>query len=127
MSDTTHPKAIEAQERAAERKQRTIAAKAIVAAATAQGFRFIEITPINLKTGKPCAQGRMTLMYRFDRRNVVALSTTLCHPNDSFNKLEGRARAAVNFGEGHVIVMRVPNPHDAKNFLRQAFTVNTYE
>ena len=44
------------------------------------------------------------------------------------DKLEGRARAAVNMSAGHTILMRAPNPRfkSVKNFLLEAFTVHKH-
>jgi hypothetical protein len=136
VSDTTHPKAIEAEKRAAERAKRKSVAKLIVTQATQQGVHFLEILPNDYSKRRkgshqpaPAQVGRMTIAYKVDRRNVVAVATTLCHSDDDFDKLEGRARAAVNMAEGHVILMRVPSPNvmPLKAFLTQSFRVNTYD
>ena len=132
MSDsTTHPQAIEAQQRAKERANRREAAKVIVKAAQAQGVHFVDIHPLDYSEPypyKPSKEGRMTIAYRVDRRNVIAVSTALCHTGDDFDKLEGRARAAVNMSAGHTILMRAPNPRfkSVKNFLLEAFTVHKH-
>jgi len=131
VSDNTHPQAIAAQARAAEREARRKAAETIVKAAQAQGVHFVEIHPIDYTTPyphKPAKSGKMTVAYRVDRRNVIAVSTALCHPGDDFDKLEGRARAAVNMAEGHTILLRAPNPRikSVKDFLLESLAVHTY-
>jgi hypothetical protein len=128
VTDTTHPKALEAQRQAEQRAVERAAMKEIVKAATQQDVHFVEIQPVSYANGNPvaCRTGRMTIAYKPMRRNVIAVSTSICHPGDEFNKLFGRARAAVMMAEGHSVLMRVPSTVDTKRFLRNAFTANEY-
>lgn len=127
---TPHPKAIEAQERAEQRAAERAVLKDIVTQATEQGVHFVEIQPQdysgNYHDPKPAKAGRMTIAYMVQRRNVIAISTSLCHPTDDFDKLFGRARAAIQMANGHHILMRVPAGESVKRFLRGTFTINTH-
>lgn len=128
MTETTHPKALEAQQLAEQRAVERAAMKEIVKTATEQGVHFVEIQPVSYTNGNPVPSrtGRMTIAYKPMRRNVIAVSTSICHPDDDFSKLFGRARAAIQMASGHHVLMRVPSTVDTKRFLRNAFTANEY-
>lgn len=129
MSETKpHPKALEAQAKAQAHQLQRQVLKALVEKATAEGIRFIEITPWNYITNKPAKEGRMTLAYLVHHRNVVMVSTAICHPDDQFDKLHGRAFAASNLFGQRAILMRVPVSKGAsmKAALSEMFTFNTY-
>lgn len=114
MSDTPaiHPKAEEAIKRAVEIAARKQANKEFVRDLTAQGVHFAEVQPETEydNNGRPkhAKRGRMTLAYVQVGRNMVAVSTAICHPDDEFNKLVGRAIAGHNMSMGHCIVLRKP-------------------
>ena len=127
---TPHPKALEAQERAEQRAAERTMMKDIVKQATEQGVHFVEIHPYDFsgsrRDPKPARFGRMTIAYVVHRRNVIAVSTSLCHPGDEFDKLFGRARAAIQMANGHHILMRVPAGESVKSWLQGAFTIHTH-
>lgn len=113
MSETTlHPKAEEAMKAAAEHAARKAANKEFVRDLTEQGVRFAEVQPESDydRSGRPklAKHGRMTLAYVQLGRNLVAVSTTVCHPDDNFDKLIGRTIAGHNMAMGHCIVLRKP-------------------
>lgn len=125
---TPHPKAVQAHLAAeAVRKHRAVL-KALVAQANAEGVRFVEITPWNYITNKPAKEGRMTIAYLVHHRNVVMVSTAICHPDDKFDKVQGRALAASNLMGQRAILMRVPvsKGKSMKHALTNLFTSNTY-
>jgi hypothetical protein len=66
----------------------------------------------------------MTIAYRVARRNVIHVSTALLHPNDRFDKYEGRLLAAERLTNGQSIEVYVPS-YALKNiphFLRCMFS-----
>ena len=123
MSDT-HPKSIEARAIAAEIAARKKANKEVVRELTEQGVRFIEVQPESDydRNGRPktAKHGRMTIAYMQLGRNLVAVATTICHPEDNFDKMVGRSIAGINMAQGHAIVLRKPT-HTAMT-LRQWLT-----
>ena len=112
MTETVHPKQLEAQKIAAQRAEMRKANKEFLAELNAQGVRFLEVGPeVDYdRNGRPihAKHGRMTIAYLSMGRNVVAVSTTLCHPDDAFDKQAGRALAGHNMMMGHCIVLRKP-------------------
>lgn len=112
MTDSVHPKALEAAKAAAERAAMKKANKEMIADLHEQGVRFLEVGPeIDYdRNGRPIhpKHGRMTIAYVSVGRNVVAISTTLCHPEDRFDKDVGRAIAGHNMAMGHCIILRKP-------------------
>ena len=129
MSEKTpHPKALEAQAKAQANRDVRAKLKAVVEQATSGGVRFIEIAPFDFKTGKPAKVGRMTIAYFTDHRNVVAISTALCHPDDHFDKLVGRALAAHEMLSEHFVQLRIPlrKGQTIKTELSEMFTKNLY-
>jgi hypothetical protein len=129
MSETKpHPKALEAQAKAHAHQLKRQVMKALVQKATVEGIRFVEIAPWNHDTDKPAKEGRMTLAYLVHHRNVVMVATSICHPDDAFDKLHGRALAAANLFGQRAILMRVPvsKGRSMKDALRGIFTHNTY-
>ena len=130
MSDTPHPMQVEAELFAAERRKKRKAMKAEVLNATNNGMHFLEITPTNYaaRPAVPAREGRMTIAYAVDRRNVVAIATALCHPDDQFDKLLGRHIALTNFIDGAYVMLRVPTRQNVsvKQALSMMFTHHTY-
>lgn len=129
MSDTPlHPKALEAQQLATEIAARKRANKEFVQHLTEQGVRFIEVQPESdydrFGRAKQAKHGRMTLAYVQLGRNLVAVSTTVCHPDDNFDKMIGRSIAGHNMSMGHCIVLRKPTGTalTLRQWLSQKFT-----
>lgn len=123
-----HPKALEAEATAQANRKVRADLKAIVNEATRQGIRFIEITPFNYVTQKPAKEGRMTIAYFIDHRNVVTISTAICHPDDHFDKLIGRALAANEMFSQHFVQLRISlrKNESMKTKLASLFTQDTY-
>jgi hypothetical protein len=48
----------------------------------------------------------LSIAYRPVLRNVVEFSTSVCHPVDKFDKLEGQCNAAANFMAGKTVQFR---------------------
>lgn len=131
MTDTTHPKHIEAQAFAAERHRKRANMKHLLAEATKGGVRFLEIAPLNYRAGMPgvlAREGRMTIAYVVHRRNVVLVATSICHPDDDFDKVQGRFQAAANLSEQRAVLIRVPvrKGSSIKQALADMFTHHTY-
>lgn len=99
-----HPKAVEAAEKSAQARQMRETMKEYVKTLTGQGVRFLEIHPHH--KGK---HGHMTVAYIQQRRNIYAVSTALCHPEDDFDKLRGRAIAGNSLAGGQLILLRKPS------------------
>jgi hypothetical protein len=125
---TPHPKALQAHLAAEAVKKHRAVLKALVDKANAEGIRFIEIAPWNYNTNKPSKEGRMTLAYLVHHRNVVMVSTAICHPDDKFDKVQGRAMAASNLFGQQAILLRVPvsKGKSMKDALSNMFTHNVY-
>lgn len=130
MSDTPHPMQVEAELFATKRREERKAMKSEVLNATSNGMHFLEITPTNytVKPAVPAREGRMTIAYMIDRRNVVAMATAICHPDDQFDKLLGRHLALTNFIDGGYVTLRVPTRQNVsvKQALSMMFTHHTY-
>lgn len=126
MIEITHPKAIEARRRAEQRAKERELAREIIRQATAQGVRFVEILPQNYETNRPKKIGRMTVAYKALRRDVIAVSTALCHPDDDFDKSVGRARSATSMAEGYYILMRVPQKVTPREWINSAFDGSSF-
>lgn len=123
-----HPAALEAQQKAEKNQIRRAHLKSLVDHATKFGVRFIEIAPYNYEAKKPSKQGRMTIAYLVHHRNVVMVSTAICHPDDQFDKLQGRAFAASNILNHKAILVRLPidKNRTIKSILADMFTLHTY-
>jgi hypothetical protein len=129
MSETTpHPKAVQAEAAAAASRAHRAVLKKIVEQAHDEGIRFIEIAPWNYNTNKPSKEGRMTIAYLVHHRNVVMVSTAICHPDDKFDKVQGRALAASNLMGQRAILLRTPvsKGKSMKEALTNMFTHNVY-
>jgi uncharacterized protein (UPF0276 family) len=125
-----HPLQVEAELFAAKRRAERASMKEAIAHATANGMRFIEIAPTNytVKPAAPARAGRMTIAYAIDRRNVVGVATSLCHPDDQFDKLLGRYLALEHFINERIVTLHLPIRPGAsiKDVLSQMFTHHTY-
>ena len=102
---STHPRALAAAEAAKQRAEERALMKAYIADLTAKGVRFLEIHPHNTK-GRIAS---MTLAYYKDRHNVFAVANALCHPDDQFDKIRGRALAGTRLVDGSIIALRKPS------------------
>lgn len=122
-----HPEAIAAQQRAKQREMERAAERATINEAQKEGINFVEVTPASYDfTDKPVTAGRMTVAYRLHGRNIVEVSTAICHRQDDFNKQTGRALAALAMMNGQSILLRKPTlrrPYSAKQFVVHTFTV----
>jgi hypothetical protein len=109
----THPQALEAAQRANERRMERDAMKKHIKACQAAGVLFVEVHPtigvIDPNEKRTVRHGHMTIAYHPDRRNVVQIATALCHPNDNFCKVTGRFTAAMALAEGRSISLRKPS------------------
>lgn len=125
---TPHPKALEAAQRANERRMEREAMKKYVKDLQAEGLLFVEVHPESsaLALEKPTRHGHMTIAYHQDRRNVVQVATSLCHPNDNFCKLTGRFLAAKALEEGRWINLRKPSYIQASTGKWLASIFRTY-
>lgn len=103
----THPKALEAAAAAEKRAQERVKMKEAVAKMTGAGIRFLEIHPRHTK--KESRIVPMTLAYFKDRHNIFAVANALCHPDDQFDKVRGRALAGYRLTEGRGVVLRKPS------------------
>lgn len=99
-----HPKAAEAQARAAEARAKRADLKARVALFRQRGIRFAHV-------------GNITVAYRIDRRDIVHVANAVCHANDKFDPLEGKALAGDRLSNGMYITLRRPlsNPFMPSN------------
>lgn len=72
--------------------------------------------------------GGMVLAYRISLKggSVIDLATSLCSPQDGFDKLEGKFRAANNFAQGKFIQLKLPRAGEYSKQLRQMY-VNMHE
>jgi hypothetical protein len=127
MTETTiHPRQAEAQAKAAEVAQVRKSQREIIDMAMMQGVRFVEVDPMNGSMNldiKPPKSGRLTVAYREDRRNIVMISTAICHPNDKFDKRTGRAIAAANMIADRYILLRKPSSFGGsiKRWIKHTF------
>jgi hypothetical protein len=124
--DTIHPRQAEAQEKARGVAAQRQAAAEIIARAHQDGIRFVEVDPQNSSmelTTKPPKAGRLTVAFLEERRNIVIVSTAICHPGDKFDKRTGRAVAALNMLEGRFIQLRKPTGFhgSTKRWVRHTF------
>ncbi len=68
---------------------------------------------------------RMTVAWRYatprtmrKRPSVIQLSTALVHPNDQYNKADGRYYSALAFNAGKFIELRVPKEHSGHQYIK---------
>lgn len=130
----SHPQAVAAMARAKQRDLERRAERATIEEAREAGIRFVEVTPQSFSfsdTG-PIKAGRMTIAYRERGRNIVEVSTSICHRADEFNKSTGRALAGLGLLNGQSILLRKPrfdpNRHiTTKNWLIGTFTFSADE
>lgn len=125
-----HPKQAEAAERAEKRRKHLEECKAVVRHAATLGVHFVAVESKDYtQRGTPTMkQGRTMVAYVVDRRNVIAVSTAICHPDDEFVPVIGKARAAIQLANGQRIFMRVSSHRhsDIAESLRDSFAAHKY-
>lgn len=108
--ESNHPKALEAKRVSELNRAAREAAKLLIQEAQGRGVRFVEIHPEPEHYEAPAPKrGHMTLAYIEDRRNVLAVASALCHPDDQFDKVKGRIIALRNLMDGRCIALRRPS------------------
>ncbi len=101
-----HPKAREAREKSAIR---TFEKEKIKHAVAAHGVHFFAV-------------GRYTFCYRVDKRNVLEISSSICHPNDKHDPHAGRVNALARFVALNRMHLRMPNEmRSPRDFLTTLF------
>lgn len=90
-----HPKAAEAQSRAADRRKQRDTMKAELKIARNQGVRFARF-------------GATTFAYHVDRKNVIHVANTVKHPNDHDDVLVAKFVAARRLLNNEHITLRLP-------------------
>ena len=125
--DTIHPQQVIAQAKAAEVAAMRSQHAAIISHANSIGIRFVEVDPttgmMEEGSNKPPKSGRLTVAYMEDRRNIVMISTAICHPGDKYDKRTGRAIAAQNMIAGGFIQLRKPTRFNGslKHWVKHTF------
>ena len=108
MNTNEHPKAREAREKAATR---TFEKEKIKHAIAAHGIHFH-------------ASGRYTFCYRIDKRNIIEVSSAICHPDDRHDPHTGRIVALSRFAAANRMHMRVPpGMPSVRRFLDITFNI----
>ena len=103
-----HPKAREAREKAAIR---TFEKEKIKHAITTHGVHFH-------------VSGRYTFCYRVDKRNIIEVSSAICHPGDKHDPHMGRVVALSRFAAANRMHMRVPpGMPSVRRFLDITFNI----
>lgn len=109
MNTTIHPKVAEAKHRAAFREAERLRIKKAIAD---HRLHFHAV-------------GNYTFCYRVDRRNVIEVSSAICHPNDKLNAHQGRIVALERFASMHRMHLRIPTSYErmgVRNFLNMLFS-----
>ena len=108
MNTNEHPKAREAREKAAIR---TLEKEVIKHATSSHGVHFHE-------------SGRYTFCYRIDKRNIIEVSSAICHPDDRYDPHMGRMVALSRFAAANRMHMRVPpGMPSVRSFLNITFNI----
>ena len=87
-----HPKAREAKDRSARRRHERELIKNAVAT---KDIHFH-------------VSGRYTFCYRVDKRNIIEISSAICHPGDKHDPHMGKMVALSRFAAANRMNMRVP-------------------
>lgn len=107
MNTNEHPKAREAREKAAIR---TFEKEKIKHAISSHGVHFHTV-------------GRHTFCYRIDKRNIIEVSSAICHPDDRHDPHMGRMHALARFAAANRMHMRMPNwCRSPRAFLKFTFS-----
>ena len=108
MNTNEHPKAREARKESA---LRTLQKKAIKHAISSHGVHFH-------------VSGRYTFCYRIDKRNIIEVSSAICHPDDRHDPHMGRMVALSRFAAANRMHMRVPpGMPSVRRFLDITFNI----
>ena len=103
-----HPKAREAREKSAIR---ALEKQAIKHAISSHGVHFH-------------VSGRYTFCYRIDKRNIIEVSSAICHPDDRHDPHMGRMVALSRFAAANRMHMRVPpGMPSVRRFLDITFNI----
>ena len=107
MNTNEHPKALEARKNAAIR---TFEKEKIKHAISSHGVHFH-------------VSGRYTFCYRIDKRNIIEVSSAICHPDDRHDPHMGRMVALSRFAAANRMHMRMPNwCRSPRAFLESTFS-----
>ena len=93
MNTNEHPKIREAKDRSARRRYEREMIKNAVAT---NNIHFH-------------VSGRYTFCYRVDKRNIIEVSSAICHPGDKHDPHIGRMHALARFAAVNRMHMRMPN------------------
>ena len=108
MNTNEHPKAREAREKSAIR---TFEKAKIKHAISSHGVHFH-------------VSGRYTFCYRIDKRNIIEVSSAICHPDDRHDPHMGRMVALSRFAAANRMHMRVPpGMPSVRRFLDITFSI----
>ena len=108
MNTNEHPKAREARENSAIR---TLEKEKIKHAISSHGVHFH-------------VSGRYTFCYRIDKRNIIEVSSAICHPDDRHDPHMGRMVALSRFAAANRMHMRVPpGMPSVRRFLDITFNI----
>lgn len=103
-----HPKALEAQQAAAERAEKRNHMKEVIRTAKQGKIRFLHIR-------------RTTIAYVIDTSNVIILATTIRNPSDTNDPLLGKYYAFKRLRMGYAIMLHMENGWSPSNFLINTF------
>lgn len=103
-----HPKALEAQQAAAERAEKRNHMKEVIRAAKQGNIRFLHIR-------------RTTIAYRIDTSNVMLLATTIRNPSDVNDPLLAKYYALKRLRMGYAIILHMENGWSPTAFLLNTF------
>ena len=87
-----HPKAREAKDRSARRRHE----REVIKNAVATNDLHFHVS------------GRYTFCYRIDKRNIIEVSSAICHPGDKHDPHMGRMQALARFAASNRMHMRIP-------------------
>lgn len=108
MNTNEHPKAREAREKSAIR---TFEKEKIKYAISSHGVHFH-------------VSGCYTFCYRIDKRNIIEVSSAICHPGDKHDPHMGRMVALSRFASANRMHMRVPSGMPSvRRFLDITFNI----
>ena len=108
MNTNEHPKARETREKSAIR---TFEKEKIKHAISSHGVHFH-------------VSGRYTFCYRIDKRNIIEVSSAICHPDDRHDPHMGRMVALSRFAAANRMHMRVPpGMPSVRRFLDITFNI----
>lgn len=101
-----HPKAREAKDRSARRRHE----REVIKNAVATNDLHFHVS------------GRYTFCYRIDKRNIIEVSSAICHPGDKHDPHMGRMVALGRFAASNRMHLRMPNEmRSPREFLTTLF------